>query len=142
MTRPAGRTLFTNLLLLSILALAAVSLRAYVPLRWAPNGVRAAWAAARFPLDFYLNQATAAGTPNLAAGSDAPTAIRAAMSVWQSAQTAAIRFADLKLTSIDSAQDDGMNLITMADTARNREILLRRFNSTRSRVRLPGATFF
>jgi hypothetical protein len=120
----AGKTLLTTVFLLAIVAFAAVSLRAYVPLRWAPNGVRAAWAPVRFPLAFYLNQATAAGTPNLATGSNAPAAVRAALTAWQSVQTAEIRFADLRLTPVDSAQDDdGMNLITGADTAINREIL-------------------
>jgi hypothetical protein len=119
-----GKTLLTAVFLLGILAIVAVSLRAYVPLRWVPNGVRAAWAPMRFPLAFYLNQATAKGTPNLAAGSNAPAAVRAAMTAWQSVQTAEIHFADLRLTPVDSARDDdGMNLITGADTAINREIL-------------------
>ena len=74
--------------------------------------IRAAWAPARFPLAFYLNQATAAGLPNLAAGSDFPAAVRAAQAAWQSVQTAEVRFADLRLAPVDSALEDGMSLIT------------------------------
>ena len=114
----------TAALLMALLLVPAVSLRAFVPMRWLPAGARGAWSAAHFPLTFYLNNATANGTSNLASGSDPVSAVRAALASWQSIPTAVIRFADLKTTTIASAdQDDGINLITMADTDVNRQIV-------------------
>jgi hypothetical protein len=110
-------------LLTTILLVPALSLHAFVPMRWGAAGVRGAWSAAHFPLAFYLNDATAKGTPNLASGSDPLSAVRAALASWQSIPTAVIRFADLKTTTVDSGQEDGINLITMADTAANRQIV-------------------
>jgi len=121
--KPKAAWFLKAFFLSGILAFAAVSLPAYVPLRWAPSGVKAAWAPSRFPLAFYLSRSTAAGLPNLAAGSDAVAAVRAAQTSWQEIQTAEIRFAELMLAPVDSALEDGVSLITGADTALNREIL-------------------
>ena len=123
MKGPVDRRVRTATLLVAMLLVSAISLRAFVPMRWGASGVRGAWSAAHFPLVFYLNDATANGTPNLASGSDPVSAVRAALASWQSISTAVIRFADLKTTTVDSGREDGINLITMADTAANREIL-------------------
>jgi hypothetical protein len=117
------RILPSTLLFLCALSLSAFSARGYVPMRWGTVGVRAVWAPSRFPLIFYVNESLAKGGANISAGSDAIGAVRAAMSSWQDIQTADLRFADLKLTTADSALVDGQNLITMADTPINREIL-------------------
>jgi hypothetical protein len=101
----------------------AISVRAYVPMRWGTNGVRGAWAPSRFPLTFCLNNALAKGGANIDPGSDTLAAVRAAISSWQSIQTANIRFAEIKLTSVESTLNDGINLITMADTVANRDVL-------------------
>jgi hypothetical protein len=125
MKRDVARHFFFSVLVrtTAVVLSAAMSLLAYVPMRWGPSGVRGAWAASGFPLTFYVNNATANGTPNLATGSNALAAIRDALNSWQSIQTAKISFADLQLTSIDSGVDDGKNLITMADTAANEQIV-------------------
>ena len=124
MKSDAARHLFLSALLrAAAVVLSAMSLLAYVPLRWGPSGVRGAWAPFRFPLAFYLNEGTAKGTSNLAIGSNAPAAVRAALNSWQSIQTAEISFADLRLTPVDSGVDDGLNLITMADTVANQQIV-------------------
>jgi len=115
--------LATSLLCLFVMATSAISVRAYVPLRWGSSGVRGAWAPSRFPLTFYLNDAFANGGANIASGSDTIAAVRAAMSSWQDIQTANIRFAKIKTRSSESTSKDGINLITMADTPANREIL-------------------
>jgi hypothetical protein len=112
-----------GLLALLALVMSALWLGAYVPMRWAPNGVRGAWQPSRFPLAFYLNETATKGLANVASGSNPFAAARAAMTSWQSIQTSQIRFADLKLIASESALDDGMNLITLADTPVNREIL-------------------
>jgi hypothetical protein len=106
-----------------MLLVSVISLQAFVPMRWGASGVRGGWSAAHFPLAFYLNDVTAKGTPNLASGSDPLSAVRAALVSWQSISTAVIRFADLKTTTVDSGREDGINLITMADTDVNRAIL-------------------
>jgi len=119
----AARHLFLSALLrAAVVVLSAMSLLAYVPLRWA-GGQCGAWPRSKFPLAFYLNEATAKGTPNLAAESNPIAAVRAAMSSWQSVQTATISFADLKPSSVDSGAHDELNLITMADTAANEQIV-------------------
>jgi hypothetical protein len=123
MKRPVDRRIGTAALLIAILLVPAISLRAFVPMRWVVPGRPSAWSAAHFPLAFYLNDTTANGTPNLASGSDPVSAVRAALASWQSIPTALIRFADLKTTAVDSGQEDGINLITMADTTANRQIL-------------------
>src|SRR5262245_59523815 len=94
---------------------------AFVALRFAPAGTFARWEAARFPLAFLINDRTATGmVSNVAAGSDVMGAIRAAIRAWQELPTASIRFAETVTTSIDSASgDDGVNLITMANTPVN-----------------------
>lgn len=120
----SGRHHLTAVLLsVAALIFSALSVWAFVPMRWGTDGVRGAWALSRFPLTFYLNDASAKGTSNVSPGSDPLAAVRGALSSWQSIQTAQIRFADLKITSTDSALHDGINLITMADTAINRQIL-------------------
>src|SRR5436309_3060330 len=51
-------------------------------------------------------------------------AIRASMSAWESIQTAAVRFADLQITSLESSSSsDGMSLITMADIPANTQLM-------------------
>lgn len=123
MKSDAARHLFLSALLrAAVVVLSAMSLLAYVPLRWA-GGQCGAWPRSKFPLAFYLNEAAAKGTPNLAAGSDPMAAVRAAMSSWQSVQTAEISFGDLRLSSVDSGVNDGLNLITMANTSANRQIV-------------------
>ena len=120
----AGRRIAMPLLIAAgAVLLSALSVRAYVPLRWGAQGVPGAWAISRFPLAFFLNEASAQGTSNISPGSSLMAAVRAAMSSWQSVQTAEIRFADPTLTAVDSAQHDGINVITMADTPINREVL-------------------
>jgi hypothetical protein len=104
-------------------ALSSLSVLAYVPLRWGSSGVRGSWAASHFPLTFCLNESLAKGGANITSGSDTVAALRAAMFAWQSIQTASIRFGEIKITPIESTLNDGLNLITMADTAANREIL-------------------
>ena len=79
--RPGIRLRPSTFVFLAVLFLTgAVSLPAYVPLRWSGNGARGAWTAARFPLTFYLNDVTARGLPNVTAGSDPAAAVRAALS--------------------------------------------------------------
>jgi hypothetical protein len=124
MTKNAGKAILKYALMPAMaLALLSISMPAYVPLRWAPSGMRGAWSLSRFPLVFYLNEASSKGLPNLAPGGNPLAAVRAALASWQSVQTAEIQFADLKLARVDSAMEDGTNLITMADTAVNRELL-------------------
>jgi hypothetical protein len=116
--------LLTALVAVSVLIGGALSVWSYVPLRWGAGGAIGSWRSGRFPLAFLWNEASAKGTPNLAAGSDPTAAVRAALASWQSVQTAEIRFADLQQTPLGSAvYRDGVNLITMADTSHNREIL-------------------
>ena len=122
-TRPRRRTPFLVLVAASAILIPAVSIRAYVPMRWGAGGVRGAWPASRFPIAFAVHDATAKGMSNLAPGSDVLAAFRAALHSWQSIQTAAIRFSEPQTTAADTAASDGMNLITMARTAVNREIL-------------------
>ena len=107
----------------SALLIPANSSRAYVPMRWGTAGTRGSWPAVRFPIAFAVHDDTAKGMPNLAPGSDVLAAFRAALHSWQGIQTAAIRFSEPKTTAADTAASDGMNLITMAGTAVNREIL-------------------
>ena len=99
-------------------------LRPFVPSRWGPGGIRLTHLLTRFPLLFQVNDKAAAGTPNLGAGSDALAAIKASLAAWGNIQTSAVRFADIQLTSVESPiAGDGVNLITLADTPANREIL-------------------
>jgi len=99
-------------------------LRPFVPSRWGPGGIRITHLLNRFPLLFHVNDKAATGTPNLSAGSDALTAIKASLAAWGNIQTSAVRFADIQLTSVESPMaGDGTNLITMADTPANREVL-------------------
>jgi hypothetical protein len=121
--KPAKRISGLGLLSMLALILSVLSVSAYVPLRWGPNGVRGFWRADRFPISFVLNDSAMSGARNIASGSNAVSAVRAAMSAWQSVQTAEIRFADLRVSAVASAVHDGANLITVADTAINREIL-------------------
>jgi Carboxypeptidase regulatory-like domain/Matrixin len=112
------------LLLLPVYAAVAGSVFAYVPIRWGNNGVRVTVAVDRFPLQFQLSETTAKGTANLTLGSEPLAAIRAALGAWQSIPAAAIRFADLQLTSMESSDSrDGATLITMADTPANTEVV-------------------
>ncbi len=117
-----SRILHLLMATLSCLFLAA-AMRAYVPFRWGTGGVPAVWQESRFPLTFYLNETTAAGMPNIEPGTDVPGAVRAALQAWQSVPTSILRFNDLALKPDPSSLTDGINLITMADTAVNRELL-------------------
>src|SRR5512140_3462898 len=96
---------------------------AYVPMRCGSAGYRLSWPAAEFPITLSVNDSTARGTPNLAAGGDALSAIKAAMLAWQSIQTASIRFSQLQVSPLLSGGEDGTNLITMADTPANRPLI-------------------
>ncbi len=96
---------------------------AYVPMRWSAAGLRLFWPPEKFPIALRVNDSTAKGTPNLAQGSDPVGAIRASMLTWQSVQTAAIHFAELQASGVHTGGEDGTNLITMADTPGNRQLI-------------------
>ena len=115
----------TGIFLLTLLLLGLAGLLpGYVPIRYGAAGVRLTVPASRFPLLFQVNDKTAQGTANVSSGSDVLGAIRASMSAWESIQTAAVRFADLQITSLESADSsDGMSLITMADTPANAQLM-------------------
>jgi hypothetical protein len=115
----------STLLTFALIGLLSNSLYAYIPMRWGYNGViYLKNAADRFPLRFQMSSSTANGTENLSVGSDPVGAFRAAMSSWQDVQTATVRFAALQTTPIASTDpSDGINLVTMADTDANEQIL-------------------
>jgi hypothetical protein len=118
----AGKRLLRRVLIgFPLAGLIAMSGWGYVPLRGA-KGVTASWKAARFPLVFHLSDSLV-NSGWIASRSDIEGAVRAAMASWQSVQIANIRFADLQTTSLESGADDGINLITIADTTINRGIL-------------------
>ncbi len=118
------KTCCSILSLAVVLALLTGTSPAYVPIRWGAAGVRLAWPASRFPLAFQINDKTASGAPNVAPGSDVLGAMKASLASWQSIQTANIRFAEPQLTSLESGRfNDGISLITMADTAENTQLL-------------------
>ncbi len=96
---------------------------AYVPMRWGTEGLRLFWPSDRFPIALWVNDATVGGTPNLAAGSDVMGAVKASMLAWQSVQTAAVRFSELRISGLQSGGQDGTNLLTMADTPGNRQLI-------------------
>ncbi|OLD96957.1 MAG: hypothetical protein AUI36_45715, partial [Cyanobacteria bacterium 13_1_40CM_2_61_4] len=124
---PPARLRLQAALLLALLLVSGHrnSASGYIALRWGATGVRVRWDASRFPLAFQINDKSARGLlPNIVAGSDPQAALRAALSAWQSIPTASIRFAEAQLTSLESAaSDDGINLITMANTATNTLLL-------------------
>ena len=121
MRRISSRTRVVVVAALAFLFIPAVL--AYVPMRWGNAGFRLVWPADRFPLVLRVSDSTVKGTANLSAGSDAMGAIREAMQSWQSVQTATIRFSDLQVSGIQSASEDGTNLITMSDTPANRLLI-------------------
>ncbi len=118
----AGRIILVCIVVGGLLG---TSLWGFVPMRWGTGGVRLLRTiSAASPLKFQVNDKTAAGTPNLVAGSAPLAAFRGAISAWQSIPTASIPIADLQITTLASTNpDDGLNLITMADTSINRQIL-------------------
>jgi hypothetical protein len=78
------------------------------PRRW-PSGAQ--------PIAFQINQDTNAGLPNIQPGSQPLAAIGRALAAWPAA--AAIAFTD-QLTSVESVGADGVNLVTLKNTAANR----------------------
>jgi hypothetical protein len=70
-----------------------------------------------------MNDSLAKGTSIITQGTDSLDAIKSAMVTWQSVPTAAIRFADLRITSLQSSAPDEVNLVTMAETPVNRRFL-------------------
>src|SRR5438093_745371 len=122
------RQLVTTMKRRSVLALAVVlfavaTARGYV--RRSINDKNAptitAWAAASFPIDVRLNP-NLGNEANIRPGSDARTAVRNGFRAWERVSSATVRFSIGPDTAVNSANgNDGVNIITFADTAANRD---------------------
>lgn len=77
-------------------------------------------------IPYLLNDSTAPGLANAQGGliitpdSSPAAAVRAAMASWSGIDGSRVRFEEPRLDPLESAQRDGVNMITFADTARNR----------------------
>src|SRR6478752_834442 len=80
-------------------------------LRWAPG-----WT----PIHFLINDRPLELLPNLAAGSSPVDAVEAAMKAWT---IGPLRFSLAGTITNAAAANDGVNLITFADTPQNRDLV-------------------
>lgn len=80
---------------------------------WAARG----WPANARPILFQINQDTSAALPNVEPGSDPQAAIERALLIWPAAADIGMT---RQTTAVESVGGDGVNLITLKNTAANR----------------------
>lgn len=104
----------------SLLIALATTAHAYTLVIPNPDGVPRRWPANARSILFQINEDTASGVPNVQGGSDPVGAIERALQVWP--QAAAVELTN-QMTAVESVAGDGINLITLKNTATNAMVI-------------------